>query len=177
MERTDASEFDQHLSVQGEKIANHCILRASSPIVANAIAAFLIHVEKTTGRAPHIYFKWKEGNPVANIIEFLFLGEGDTAPLTHEVVRKAVPDIATPPYRSRKLTDRPDFFPALPLLSAPEHPCSILNTQLFPAPSLPLIPQPFRSMGVEPEVLRLWPMEASSGPIPAKSAIRIQTAA
>jgi hypothetical protein len=97
MERTDASEFDQHLSVQGERIANHCILRASSPIVANAIAAFLIHVEKTTGRAPHIYFKWKEGNPVANIIEFLFLGEGDTAPLTHEVVRKAVPDIAHRP--------------------------------------------------------------------------------
>ena len=97
MERTDASEFDQHLSVQGERIANHCILRASSPIVANAIAAFLIHVEKTTGRAPHIYFKWKEGNPVANIIEFLFLGEGDTAPLTHEVVRKAVPDITHRP--------------------------------------------------------------------------------
>ena len=97
MKRTDASEFDQHLSVQGEKIANHCILRASSPIVANAIAAFLIHVEKTTGRAPHIYFKWKEGNPVANIIEFLFLGEGDTAPLTHEVLRKAVPDIAHRP--------------------------------------------------------------------------------
>jgi hypothetical protein len=97
MKRTDASEFDQHLSVQGEKIANHCILRASSPIVANAIAAFLIHVEKTTGRAPHIYFKWKEGNPVANMFEFLFLGEGDTAPLTHEVVRKAVPDIAHRP--------------------------------------------------------------------------------
>jgi hypothetical protein len=93
MERTDASEFDQHLSIQGEQVANHCILRASSPIVANAIAAFLIHVEKTTGRTPHIYFKWKEGNPVANIFRFLFLGEGDTAPLTHEVLRKAIRDI------------------------------------------------------------------------------------
>ena len=93
VDRTDASNFDQRLSVDGKRIANHCILYAKSPIVANSMAAFLIHVEKTTGRVPHIYFKWKEGNPVANIFRFLFLGEGDAAPLTHEVLRKAVPDI------------------------------------------------------------------------------------
>jgi hypothetical protein len=93
VERTDASEFTEKLTVEGERVANHCILRARSPIVANAIAAFLIHVERTTGKPPHIYFKWKEGNPVANIFRFLFLGEGDAAPITHEVVRKAVPDI------------------------------------------------------------------------------------
>ena len=55
--------------------------------------AFLIHVERTTGRVPHIYFKRKEGNPVANIFRFLFLGEGDVAPIAHEVLRKAVPDV------------------------------------------------------------------------------------
>ncbi len=93
VDRTDASNFDQRLSVDGKRIANHCILYAKSPIVANSMAAFLIHVEKTTGRVPHIYFKWKEGNPVANIFRFLFLGEGDAAPVTHEVLRKAVPDI------------------------------------------------------------------------------------
>lgn len=93
VERTDASEFDQHLSVEGKRLENHCILYVRSPIVANSIAAFLIEVEKRTGRVPHIYFKWKEGNPVANIFRFLFLGEGDTAPLTHEVLRKAVPDV------------------------------------------------------------------------------------
>jgi hypothetical protein len=97
MERTDASEFDQQLSVEGERIANHCILYARSPIVANAIAAFLIHVEELTGQVPHIYFKWKEGNPVANVFRFLFLGEGDSAPLTHEVLRKAVPDVSRRP--------------------------------------------------------------------------------
>jgi hypothetical protein len=97
VERTDASDFDQQLKVQGERVGNHCVLCARSPIVANSIAAFLIHVEKTTGRAPHIYFKWKEGNPVANIFRFLFLGEGDAAPITHEVLRKAVPDISHRP--------------------------------------------------------------------------------
>ena len=66
-------------------------------MVANSIAAVLMHVEKVTGRVPHIYFKWTEGNPVANMFRFLFLGEGDAAPITHEVLRKAVPDIARRP--------------------------------------------------------------------------------
>ncbi len=93
VERTDASEFTERLTVQGKRLGNHCILSARSPMVANSIAALLIHVENMTGSVPHIYFKWKEGNPVANMFRFLFLGEGDAAPLTHEVLRKAVPDI------------------------------------------------------------------------------------
>jgi hypothetical protein len=97
VERTDASEFSEHLKVEGERVENHCILSARSPIIANSIAAFLIHVEGMTGCVPHIYFKWKEGNPVANIFRFVFLGEGDTAPLTHEVLRKAVPEIGRRP--------------------------------------------------------------------------------
>jgi hypothetical protein len=47
-------------------------------------------LEKQTGRTPHAYFKWKEGNPVMNVFRFIFLGEGDTAPLTHEVLRRAI---------------------------------------------------------------------------------------
>jgi hypothetical protein len=97
VERTDASEFTERLTVHGKRIGNHCILYARSPMVANSIAALLIHVENMTDRAPHIYFKWKEGNPVANMFRFLFLGEGDAAPLTHEVLRKAVPDISHRP--------------------------------------------------------------------------------
>jgi hypothetical protein len=52
----------------------------------------LIHFEGTTGRVPHAYFEWNEGNPVWNLFRFIFLGEGDTAPLTHEVLRRAIPD-------------------------------------------------------------------------------------
>lgn len=97
VERTDASEFAERLRVDGERVYNHCILRARSPIVANSIAALLIHLENKTGRVPHIYFKWREGNPVANLFRFIFLGEGDVAPLTHEVLRKAVPDLSHRP--------------------------------------------------------------------------------
>ena len=97
VERTDASEFAEQLKVDGSRLGKHCILHARSPMVANSIAALLIHIEKVTGRVPHIYFKWTEGNPVANIFRFLFLGEGDAAPLTHEVLRKAVPEIERRP--------------------------------------------------------------------------------
>jgi hypothetical protein len=92
VERGDASEFEQQLSVSGERVGKHRVLRARSPVVPNAFAALLIHLEKVTGEVPHAYFKWHEGNPVANLFAFLFLGEGDAAPVTHEVIRRAIED-------------------------------------------------------------------------------------
>ena len=97
VERTDASEFDQCLQVEGRVLGTHKILYAKSPVVANSIAALLIHLEQSTGMVPHAYFKWREGNPIANVFRFLFLGEGDAAPLTHEVLRKAVADVERRP--------------------------------------------------------------------------------
>jgi hypothetical protein len=92
VERGDASDFEEQLSVTGERIGKHRILRAKSPVVANAFAALLIDLEKQTGKIPHVYFEWGEGNPIANLFAFLFFGEGDTAPVTHEVLRRAIDD-------------------------------------------------------------------------------------
>jgi hypothetical protein len=88
----DASNFETTLSVTGCRIGKHSVLCATSPVVANAIAAMLIHVQQLTGRVPHAYFSWTEGNPIGNLFRFLFLGSGDTAPLVHEVLRRAIPD-------------------------------------------------------------------------------------
>ncbi|HLG99634.1 MAG TPA: hypothetical protein VKX49_25220 [Bryobacteraceae bacterium] len=93
IERGDASEFEDTLRVMGERIGKHSVLRARSPVVANAIAAMLIHLEKMTGRVPHAYFKWTEGNPVGNLFRFMLFGEGDLAPIAHEVLRRAIPDV------------------------------------------------------------------------------------
>jgi hypothetical protein len=97
VERGDASEFEDTLQVTAGRIGNHCVLRARSPVVANALAAMLIHIEKTTGKVPHAYFQWTEGNPVANLFRFMILGEGDVAPIAHEVLRRAIPDAAHRP--------------------------------------------------------------------------------
>jgi hypothetical protein len=92
VDRTDASAFEQKLCLEARMVGKHRLLYAKSPVVANSIAAILMHLERTTGHIPHAYFKWKEGNPVANILRYIFLGEGDAAPITHEVLRRAIAD-------------------------------------------------------------------------------------
>jgi hypothetical protein len=39
-----------------------------------------------------VYFGWTEGNPITYVMKFLAFGEGDTAPVTREVLRKSEPD-------------------------------------------------------------------------------------
>lgn len=88
----DASNFECLLDVSGQRIGRHCVLQASSPVIANSIAALLIYLARDTGKVPHAYFSWTEGNPIGNLFRFLFLGSGDAAPLVHEVLRRAIPD-------------------------------------------------------------------------------------
>ncbi|MCI0418085.1 MAG: amino acid transporter [Acidobacteria bacterium] len=86
----DASDFSDEILVRGVRVGRHNVLRCKSPAIPNAIAALLLHLRDTTGTLPHAYFGWTEGNPIAYVLKYLALGEGDTAPVTREVLRKAV---------------------------------------------------------------------------------------
>ena len=88
----DASEFSGVLKVRGESVDGFKILRTESPAVPNAIAAFLLFLRNETGKLPHVYFGWSEGNPVSYLLKYIAFGEGDTAPVTHEVLRQAEKD-------------------------------------------------------------------------------------
>ncbi|HEV2067071.1 MAG TPA: hypothetical protein VGR08_09545, partial [Thermomicrobiales bacterium] len=89
---TDASEFAPVLKVRGEEIGTFRVLQVESSSVPNAIAAVLLEIRDRTGKQAHVYFGWTEGNPLKYLAKFVLFGEGDIAPLTHEVLRKAEPD-------------------------------------------------------------------------------------
>ena len=88
----DASEFSGILQIHGQKVDGYRVLRAVSPAVPNAIAAFLLFLRDETGKLPHVYFGWSEGNPLSYLLKYMAFGEGDTAPVTHEVLRQAEKD-------------------------------------------------------------------------------------
>jgi hypothetical protein len=88
----DVSDFAGRLTVRGVDVSGHHVLRCVSPAIPNAIAALLLYIRDETGRIPHAYFGWTEGNPLAYLLKFLAFGEGDTAPVTREVLRQSEPD-------------------------------------------------------------------------------------
>jgi hypothetical protein len=97
VEVEDASEFEDVIEVRGVELVGsdgtrYRILRAKGSAVPNAIAAFLLYLRDTTGKIPHAYFTWSEGNPLLFLLRFVLLGQGDTAPVTREVLRQAEHD-------------------------------------------------------------------------------------
>lgn len=92
VEISDASDFTGKLKVCGVDVQGYKILRTHAPAVPNAIAALLLDIRDRTRKIPHVYFGWSEGNPIQYLIRYLLFGEGDTAPVTREILRQAEPD-------------------------------------------------------------------------------------
>jgi len=88
----DVSDFSGTLKVSGADVGGFHVLRSTSPAIPNAIAALLLYIRDQTGQIPHAYFGWTEGNPIAYLLKFLAFGEGDTAPVTREVLRQTEPN-------------------------------------------------------------------------------------
>jgi hypothetical protein len=88
----DYSDFESRIEVHGEVLHDHYrVLTVTGSSVPNTLAALLLDIRDRTGVRPHIYFEWTEGNPLPNLLRFLFFGVGEVAPVTREVVRRAEP--------------------------------------------------------------------------------------
>ncbi|MBX9570332.1 MAG: hypothetical protein K2X77_15655 [Candidatus Obscuribacterales bacterium] len=86
---SDPSEFGgERLEVTGHQINGFKVLRCQSPAIPNAIAALLLNLRDTTNTIPHAYFGWTEGHPLSYVFKYIFLGEGETAPVTREILRE-----------------------------------------------------------------------------------------
>ncbi|MBX9719782.1 MAG: hypothetical protein K2X81_00165, partial [Candidatus Obscuribacterales bacterium] len=89
VELTDPSNFtDDKVLVTGHLEDGLKVWRCTSPAVPNAIAAILLHIRDLTKTVPHVYFDWTEGHPLVYGLKYLFLGEGETAPLVREILRE-----------------------------------------------------------------------------------------
>ena len=92
VEVCDASDFAQTMKVEGVEVGGYRVLRAEASVVPNAIAAFLLYLRDQTGKIPHAYFHWGSKNPVSYLFDYVVFGQGDTAPVTREVLRQAEPN-------------------------------------------------------------------------------------
>ncbi len=89
----DPSAFiDDTLDITGVEKDGYRIWRCTSPSVPNAIAALLLKLRDDTSQTPHAYFGWTEGHPLGYVIKYIIFGEGETAPLTREILRSAEPN-------------------------------------------------------------------------------------
>jgi hypothetical protein len=88
----DASNFSGILKVRGFDVGGYRVLRAEGSAVPNGIAALLLHLQRLTGRRPHVYFNWGESSPILFLIRYLLSGQGDIAPVTREILRRVEPD-------------------------------------------------------------------------------------
>ncbi|WUD62951.1 amino acid transporter [Nocardia sp. NBC_00511] len=87
----DPSEFSTIMHVTEVEVADYHILSVEAAAVPNSIASILIAIRDRTGQCPHVYFEWTEGNPLVNLARFMFFGEGEVAPVTREILRRAIP--------------------------------------------------------------------------------------
>jgi hypothetical protein len=96
---TDPSDFETRQDVHGAVLhGRYRVLTLESSSVANALAALLLEVRDLTGATPHVYLEWTEGSPLRNFWRFLLLGQGEVAPTTREVLRRAEPDRTKRPH-------------------------------------------------------------------------------
>ncbi|MFJ2772319.1 amino acid transporter [Streptomyces sp. NPDC087300] len=88
----NSSDFTTELTVHGDERHGSRRLRVKGPGVPNTIAAVLMAIRDRTGEVPHAYFNWTEGDPLSHLLRFLVFGDGEVAPVTREVLRRAEPD-------------------------------------------------------------------------------------
>ena len=84
----DVSEFSGRIEVSGVEVGGTGCCAASARRSRTPSPRCCSTFATRPSKIPHAYFGWTEGNPIVYLMKFLALGEGDTAPVTREVLRQ-----------------------------------------------------------------------------------------
>ena len=85
------------LYITGRRAYGYPILVAESPDPARAVASILLAVRDATGVVPHIDFVWPQHGHARELLRFAFLGTGNEAAVTREILRRTEPDVLRRP--------------------------------------------------------------------------------
>ena len=88
----DVSDFSGALKVAGADVGGYACCAAPARRSPTRSPRCCSIIRDETGQMPHAYFGWTEGNPIVYLLKFLAFGEGDTAPVTREVLRQTEPN-------------------------------------------------------------------------------------
>ncbi len=94
----DPSQFEESLCIRGGSTSDGApVLHVASSSIPNAVAVVSLKVHELTGTPPDVYYEWSPGNPLKEMARFIFLGDGQNATVTREMLRRAIPDEAARP--------------------------------------------------------------------------------
>jgi len=89
----NASDFSEdEIQVHSYEEDGYDVWRTTSVSAPNAIASILLSLRHRLGCNPHAYMYWTEGNPLFYVLQYLFLGTGETASITREILREVEKD-------------------------------------------------------------------------------------
>lgn len=94
----DSSEFHTPVRISGCTANGLPVLRLEAVAISSAMASLALYIRDTTEVVPDLFFDWAPGNPLLHMLRFLFLGRGQNATTTQEILRRTV---AEPEHRPR----------------------------------------------------------------------------
>jgi hypothetical protein len=98
IETKDANAGKDKIEVKGMNSGDYIIFRCKCQSAPVAIASILLHIGKETKKVPHVYMGWTDAHPLSYAWKFILFGEGETAPLTRELIRTGEPNDNMRPY-------------------------------------------------------------------------------
>ena len=76
VKRGDASEFSEVLLVRGARVDGYLRAALQEPGDSERDRGAPPSHPRSTGKIPHVYFGWTEGNPIAYLLKFLRWAKG-----------------------------------------------------------------------------------------------------